>query len=221
MSRCTLRTWLRRGAGTLPALALLVAACDNTRLVTSWRAYDAEPVSPAGQRIATVFITQDEAGRRAGEDALAQELARMGAQGVPSYTILHGVDVTEKNADNTATRDRVKAQFAAAHIDGVVVMRVISAQTVVTGTDGGYWAAPYYGTFWGYWDYGWNSVYAPGYLQTQTQVMSETLVYSLQPEKLLWAGTSETFDPSSVQSAVRHIAHDVTNKMAKQGILVR
>jgi hypothetical protein len=193
-------------------LALALAACGNTHMVTSWRAHDVQPVSAAGRRIATVFITDDIAGRHAGEDALAQELERMGARGVPSYSILHDMD--PKNDEQT------RAQLAAAHIDGVVVMRVIAVGTQIT-TDAGYVAVPRYRTFWGYWDYGWGSIYEPGYIHTDTQVMTETLVYSLEPDKLLWAGTSETFDPSSVRSAVRHIAREAAEKMADQGVLVR
>lgn len=208
----TCLTRLRGATAAVPALALLLAACGSgTELVTTWRPQDAQPVSAAGRRIATVLITDDVASRHAGEDALAQELARMGAVGVPSYSILHDVQ--------PAHDEQTRAQLAAAGIDGVVVMRVISAETHITG-DGAYWDVPSYRSFWHYWDYGWGAVYAPGYLSTDTQVMTETLVYSLQPDKLLWAGTSETFNPSSVRSAVRHIAHEVAEKMYKQGVLV-
>ena len=90
--------------------------------------------------------------------------------------------------------------FNQAGIVGVVVLRAAGAKKEVSYSPA-YWSAPYYGSFWGggYYGYGWNSVYDPGYLRTDTIVRVETLVYDLKADKLLWAGMSESTNPSAVQ----------------------
>jgi len=199
--------------GALLALAAAAAACGgNTQLTDSWRPDNVQPVSAAGRRIGAVFITENPVGRRAGEDALAQELARLGAVGVPSYKIVPDLD--------THDPDRARKELSGANLDGVVIMRVLGATHELAYIPG-YTTVPIYRSLWNYWTYGWGAVYGPGYLSAETSVRAETLVYSLQPDALLWAGTSATFDASSVPSAVRHIAHQVVDRMADQGVLVR
>jgi hypothetical protein len=49
----------------------------------------------------------------------------------------------------------------------------------------------------------------------------ETLVYSLNPDKLLWAGMSETFNPRDVNQVVRHVAEKAAEKMSEEGVLTK
>ena len=47
----------------------------------------------------------------------------------------------------------------------------------------------------------------------------ETLVYSLQQNKLIWAGQSKTTNPSRVDDFVRELAVGVAEEMKKAGLL--
>jgi hypothetical protein len=78
-----------------------------------------------------------------------------------------------------------------------------------------------YGGFGPYWGYGWNSVYSPGYLSTDTIISVETLVYSLTDDKLLWASTSRTTNPGNLDQLIREVADATANEMAKQGLLAK
>jgi hypothetical protein len=81
-------------------------------------------------------------------------------------------------------------------------------------------ASARYGSFWGgYYRYGWGAVYEPGYLRTDTIVTVETLVYSLADDKLIWAGASQTTNPSSLDGFVRELAGKVADQMRKEGLL--
>ena len=83
------------------------------------------------------------------------------------------------------------------------VRRVDDEHDVLAGAAGtGGYGAPYYGSFYGYWGYGWGAVYDPGYLRTDTVVMVETLIYSVTQDKLVWAGHSKTTNPSIKYSDV-------------------
>jgi hypothetical protein len=195
------------------AVLLAVAACAATTTFTStWRAPDVEPISPAGKTVATVFMSRDESKRRAGEDAMARSLSAYGAHGLPAYTVI---------PDETAiSADAARAKLKEAGANGVVTMRVVGKDQQVTYTPG-YTAPTYYGGFGPYWGYGWGSVSSPGYLQTDTLISVETLVYSLDRDKLLWASTSRTTNPENLDTLIKEISDATANEMVKQGLLAK
>ena len=76
----------------------------------------------------------------------------------------------------------------------------------------------YYPTFWGYWDYGWSTVYQPGNVSLDTVVSVETRLYSVTDNQLLWAGTSRTTNPKNVQKFVTDLAEAVAREVRKAGL---
>lgn len=195
----------------LGGVLLTLSACvASTTFTSTWKAPDAQLVSPVGKTVAALFVTRDEGRRRAAEDTLAADLTARGAQGIASYTLV----------PNAARGDveAAKAKLKAAGIQGVVVMRVVGKDQTVTYTPG-YAAPTYYRGFGPYWGYGWGTVYDPGYLQTDTYVSVETLIYSLAQDKLLWAGTSRTSNPSNLDGLINEVADAATKQMIKEGFL--
>lgn len=156
-------------------------------------------------------MSPSDARRLEAEDVLARKLTERGAQGVASHTLFPTEQVKEV--------EKVKARLLREGFDGVVTMRVVGQQERVTYTPG-VWTGPYYGGFRGYWGYGWGAVYDPGYLSTDTIVSVETLIYSVKQDKLLWAGVSETTDPSKVDAFISELADAVGNEMKKAGLLI-
>ena len=201
----------------LPAAAMVLAAlvllggCATTTFTSTWKAPDVQPVNPAGKTIAAVFVSPDVSLRRAVEDVLAADLTTRGARGIAAYTLLPN----ERRADADAAREQLKQ----AGVDGVVVMRVVGKDQRITYTPA-YAFPAYYGGFGPYWRYGWGAVYEPGYLQSDTIVSVETLVYSLQRDKLLWASTSRTTNPRDLRSLVSEVAHATAKEMVRQGLLL-
>ena len=59
----------------------------------------------------------------------------------------------------------------------------------------------------------------PGYLETDTIVSVETLVYSLPQDKLLWGGVSETTDPSNLDSFIKEVVKKAGEEIRKAGVL--
>ena len=45
------------------------------------------------------------------------------------------------------------------------------------------------------------------------------MVYSLEQDKLVWAGVSRTVEPSKVDSFITELAKEVANQMEKDGLL--
>jgi len=188
-----------------------LAACATTSFNSTWKAPDAQPIGNfAGKKVVGFVATKNEAVRRSAEDALASELTARGAQGVAGYTVVPP-DVTDEA--------RAKAMVEKSGAVGVVVIRPVGKDKEVYSTPSMY-TGPYYGGFWGgYWGYGWGAPWGGGEIRTDTIVTVETLVYSLAQNKLIWAGQSQTTNPSKVDSFVREIVAATAKEMKKAGLI--
>jgi hypothetical protein len=194
------------------ALVLFLGACaDSTTYTSTWKAPNTVGVTPMGKTIAAVFVTRNESQRRSAEDTMAADLTARGAHGIAAYTLLPN----EQRGDAEAARVKLKEAGA----DGVVVMRVVGKDQQVTYTPGTQFPS-YYSGFGPYWGYGWQTAYQPGYLQTDTLISVETLVYSLTQDKLLWGGTSRTTNPNNLSTLVKEVADATAKEMTKEGLLL-
>jgi hypothetical protein len=194
-------------------VALTAAACASTSFVSTWKNPAAEPGSFQGKKVAALIVSKDAAVRYGAEDALARELTARGAVGVSAYTIVPNELIQDK--------DKAKEYIEKAGVTGVVAMRVVGKDKEISSSPGGYWGTPYYSSFWGpgYWGWGWGGVYSPSYLQTDTIVTVEILVYSLPQNKLVWAGQSETTNPSKVGPFIHELVQKAGAEMKKQGLI--
>jgi hypothetical protein len=196
----------------LLTLALGLSACSSTTFIQTWKAPDAQPVNPQDKSIAALVISPDKKRRRDAEVYLAHELTVRGARGVAAYTLI-GMDLPKV--------DVARAHFKEAGVDGVVIMRLVAhdSQTIV---DPGGFSGSAYGSFGSYYQsYGMELTYSTGSVQTDEWVTIETLIYSLNQDKLLWAGTSRTTNPEGLQALVTEVANGVAGQISKQGLVVR
>ena len=196
---------LVRGWALVMAVGALV--CSIMSFKSTWRDPTAQPVALRGQKVAAFVMTPNESTRRAGEDVLARELSARGVVGVPGYQLVG----PQPAHDSEALRSKLEQ----AGMDGSVIMRIVDRRQEVNYVPGG----PSYASMYGYWDYGWAMVGTPGYLQTDTIVSVETLVYAVKNDKLLWGGISETIDPINMDSFITSIAKATSKEMTKSGLI--
>ena len=191
--------------GTIVTIALgafVLNACSSTKLETAWQAPAASPV--AFTKVLALAITSDKAQRRVTETEICRQVQT--ATCVPAYTIIPETE--------TLDVEKAKARVKAAGFDGAIVFRVVSAREKVT------YVPPSYGpSFWGYYGHALPTTYAPGYEHTDTLVRVETSVYSVSADQLIWVGTTETMNPSSVPDLVGEVAAEVAADMRKRGLL--
>jgi hypothetical protein len=83
----------------------------------------------------------------------------------------------------------------------------------------GLWVNPYYSTLWGYYGYGWGNVYVPApFIDRDTIVIVETLIYSVPRNQLLWAAVSEAKNPKSLQRFVEDLVKESVKELHRQGL---
>jgi hypothetical protein len=206
---------MRHYKGAVLLLATLGSAgcASNTGFTSTWR--DPTVKSVQFTKVLAVVISKEEGLRRSFETEMVKAIEAGGkAEGVPAYSLFKVEELRD-----TA---RAKPKAIAAGIDGIVTMRVVAVekeQRYVEGSATMYGGGGYYGNPWGYYNYGWTTVYTPGYLVTDQYVQVETHIYSLPLNKLIWAGRSETVNPGSVDKLVDEVGTAVRDELHAEGLV--
>lgn len=205
---------MRRAGRCFIALsALWIAGCAND-FVSSWAAPDAQPLALRGHKVAAVAMMADGSSRRMVEDILAQEITNRGAIGVPMYTLLPDATPTNEPSNRGA--------LAAAGVKAAVVMRPVSVDKQIVSSPINYADGPYNGYWGAYYEYGWSSPWSMptgGEMSVDVIVEVETTVYSLEQNKLVWAGQSKTTNPEGIDRLVRQLANATARELEKRDLI--
>src|SRR5438552_1542824 len=118
MSRVKLLLLLTVGVLTV-AVATLGAA--KNEFISTWKSPEAAPMSFAGRKVVALVIVDDESLRMSSEEARAREVTARGRNGAAASRIIPREELTK--------RDRAKGWFEPTGVEGLVVMRLVDAQT--------------------------------------------------------------------------------------------
>ena len=191
---------------------IVIAAAALTAAITftsTFKSPDAGSVTFRGKKVAALVISNDNSLRVAGEEALVRELTARGIQGVATYRIAPKEELT--------TAEKARPWFERAGLEGIVVLRPVSSETR-QAYNSGTWMSPSYGTLWGYYGYGWSTVYVLGSSPKERTVVVETTIYSVSRNQLLWAAVSEVTNPNDLRSSIEELAKASIEEMQKQGL---
>jgi hypothetical protein len=177
-------------------LAMLLAGCSTTSVVSSWRGPGLEKL--AFNRVVVIASARTEATRRVMED---QMVRRLEVPAVASYTL----------SPKPPVEDELHEFVMRGQFDGAIVIRVVSVRREAEWVPGT-WIGPYYGS------YGWG-MFDPGHHELETVVRVETNVYALPEEQLIWAATSRTANPASVDHLVDETLEAISRELKRQGLL--
>lgn len=192
----------------------LLTACGSTSFNTTWTAPDAGPLKlEEGTKVLAMVVSGNTARRRGFETALVNELNESGLDGVAAFDLIP--DEVGHDADKARPYiEKSGARYA-------VVLQVMGKSQEISSSpsmSAGMWGAP--GAFWGpgmsNMGWGWNGGMD---VRTDTFVKVQTLIYDLKGDQLVWAGESETMNPSKAESFVRELVRAVGNQLEKAGLI--
>jgi hypothetical protein len=211
---------LRRSVILLLLSGLLLAGCASTSLQGVWK--DPQYSGPPFRKLLVVGITKDGQVRRSFEDIFSAQLRARGVQAVPGYTVIGG-----DKADETALAEAVKKSGA----DGVITTRLVAIDTRTGVSPGyvtyfgapvypyGYYPAPHAGaTLYGYYANTW-AVYQPPTSYTYEEATLESNLFEAGSGRLVWAGTTVTFDTKATAKASADLAGLVIEALAKDKLI--
>jgi len=183
-------------------LVVLLASCGSTHVVTQWR--DPATTQLHFSKVLALCITKDQSLRHAAEGELCRQISSVECK--PAHFVIPD-SMIDKN-------DEVKALVTRAGFDGAVVVRVVDAREKVT------YVPPTYGpTFWGYYGYARPVARTPGYYRTDQILRLETSIYSITQDQLLWVGTTETMNPSSLPETVEAVVTAVRDELERDKLI--
>jgi hypothetical protein len=198
-------------------LAVASAAFAGTKFVTSYRAPGVPPTTFAGQKVAAVFFSQDNGARVSIEEILARQLTALGVTGVASYRLVPKEVMKDKDA--------AKGFFERAGVKGVVALRVLGIEERERW-EPSMWVGSYYSTYWDYWGYGWgpgmaygSTTVLSGSLETEKVISVEALVFRVEGGQLVWAGMSETTNPTKAEALVKDLVDGIVKAMKARGLI--
>jgi hypothetical protein len=189
------------------AMAVLLGGCASTQITSAWK--DPDLARLPFNKVLVVFQHSDADLRMRLERSMAAEIPNA----VPAHAIFSDAEVR----DIEAVKKRVRAEG----FDSAVIMRIVGVDREVSYVPGRLYTVPgFYHGFYGYWGYGWRTVYDPGYMRSDRIVTISTNVYSVADDKLVWASQSETFNPTSLRTAVAEVVK-VTSKATGEALRAR
>ena len=194
----------------VPVTIAAVVAASEPKFLDVWRSPEVSRLNFAGKKIAALVIADDQSLQMSGEEALTRELTARGVNGVATYRIAPREEL--KSAETA------RGWFERAGIQGVVAMRPVSRE-MQKSSGPVVWSSGYYQSFWGYYGYGYSTVYVFGGSSTTTTVIVETLIYDLTQDRLVWAATSQTTNPRQLQSFVGDLVNAAVGEMKKMKLI--
>jgi hypothetical protein len=202
---------MRRILVTSVVIALMAgAALHAAKFLSTWRAPDVDRLNFAGKKVAAAVITGDQSLQVSAEEALAGELTALGVKGVPAYRVVPREEIGKKES--------VKGFFERSGVEGLVVMRVVSADKEVTYSPD-VWVSTMYASPWDYYAYGWGTAIGGVQRREDLVLRIETLVYDVTKAKLVWAGVSEKTNPKDAQKLVKELVKAIVGEMRNQGFV--
>ncbi|MBW2658832.1 MAG: hypothetical protein JRC87_04415 [Deltaproteobacteria bacterium] len=194
-------------------LFLTFSGCSSTKLVQSWSEtnFEGQPL----KRILVIGIMRGDQQRRIYEDTLVTRLKAAGINGVAGYTLISD---TEDYNDKAIIKVAVRKSGA----DSALIATLVSVKEKERHVPPSVYYEPMYGYRHGFYDYygmSHRAVYSPGYTTIDTVVKLETTVFTLSPEKMIWAGTTESFNPPSPLKIIEENADIIIKSMKASNML--
>lgn len=192
---------------------VLIAACTNTHLVATWANPEADKT--AQNQILITGITDRADYQITFENAIQEALNRKKVTSKKGYDYF-GPDHKPSKEELVKSVEKMKAEGIQSVLT-ISLLDVTEQTKYVPGTT--YSPYGYYGGWGGYYYNSYYMVNEPGYYTTTTQFFLEARLYDLNQNKLIWAGQSETTDPSSADSFSREYAAVITEELDRLGLL--
>lgn len=191
----------------------LFTSCSSTKLVESWSdsSLGIKPV----KNILILGVMHNDMQRRVYEDVFAKRITKDGVNGVAGFTIM-------PNREDYDDENEIREAIKKTGVDAALIARLVAIKKETTYVPPSVTYQPSFGYNRGLYDYygsSYRSMYTPGYTTTDTIVKLETTVFSVETEKMIWAGSTQSFNPSSTKSVVSKNADLIVADMKKAGLM--
>ena len=192
------------------AVAFVLAGCAATKIVTQWS--NPDYASPRFKKILVIGVSKQPSIRRTFEEEFVNKLKAVGVDAVPSYLY-----ITE---DGQVDEARLNEAVKKANADAVIITRLVRVEKKTEVSPGFYQPAPAIGYgFYGGYSSAWLGYYEPPRIYEYEVYISETSLYDVTKNQLVWTGTAETTDPGDIGNEIKRYVDIVIDALKSKKIL--
>jgi hypothetical protein len=192
-------------------LALILTSCaSSTRIVNQW--VNPEYRAPNFKRILVMGVSKQPSLRRTFEDEFVARLKLEGVDAVPSYRYLP--------EDGEVAQERLQEAVTQANADAALITRLVKVENKTEVVPGFYHPAPAltFGFYPGYTAY-WLGYYDPPRVYHYDVYISETSLYDLRRNQLVWSGLVQTTDPRDINKEIKRYVDHVIDALKSKNLL--
>jgi hypothetical protein len=191
-------------------LFLGLFGCGSTKLVNQWE--NPQHVPARLNRILVIGVSREPGLRRTFEDQFVVKLKEIGVDAVPSYRFIP--------EDGPVDEGRLQAAVKQAGADGVLMTRLVRVERKTEVTPGYYAPAPAVGFgFYPWYSAGWLGYYEPPRVYQYDVYISETSLYDVKQNQLVWSGTVQTTAPRDLNKEIERYVTTVIKALKKEQVL--
>lgn len=192
-------------------LALILTSCaSSTKIVNQW--VNPEYRAPNFKRIVVVGVTKQPSLRRTFEDEFVSRLATEGVDAVPSYRYIP--------EDGEVAEARLQEAVRQANADAALITRLVTVEKKTEVVPGFYQPAPAltFGFYPGYTAF-WHGYYEPPRVYQYDVYISETSLYDLRRNQLVWSGIVQTTEPRDINKEIKRYVDNVIDALKSKNLL--
>ena len=190
----------------LMALALNGCSTTATPIVSEWR--NPGQASGSFQRLMIGGPSGDVSVRRNFEDEFVTQLAAVGINASPSYRYMRENEETNENNLKQAAQ-KVRA-------DGLLFVRSVSVEEKTNYPAIGPEIS--FGIFGSNIGAAWSGISGTSGPYRYNEYTSETALYDITKDELVWTGTVRMTEPTNVQTAIKSYVQTITKALAAQNL---
>ena len=213
----TMRNSLAQILGSSIVLAaLLLGGCAATQIVNQW----SNPSYPTAsfKRIIVIGVSKQPSIRRTFEDEVVARLKAAGTDAVAGYEFIP--------EDGQVEESRLARAVKQAGADAVITTRLVRIERQAEyiprtyGPYGPYGPYPGFG-FYRWYSSAWAGFYEPPRLRYYDIYISETSLYDVKSDRLVWSGLAKTTKLDDIRSEIQEFVDVVIAALREKNLLVK
>ena len=203
-----MRTSLLRVSGILFVVSAIAACATTTPIVSEWR----NPAYTAGafNRIMVGGLGGDGSVRRNFEDEFVTQLRATGIDALPSYRFIP--------EDEKLDESKLKQAAQKAGADALIFARLIEVEQK-SQYGPSYFPYTSFGIFGSHVGASWHGLSGGARVYRYNEYVSETTLYDLGKNDVVWTGTVKTTEPENVRTAIKSYVETVLKTLQEKNLL--
>ena len=206
------------------ALILCITSCRSTELLGSLKVEDLP--SKSYNDVGIVVMTPNMSSRSIIESDIATVLAQKGVKASPTFDIFPFAGKSElfEDMDEEKLQEYARERVNKFGFDAILMVALLNQSTETQyhqGSSFSFAVPAYQYNYYGYYQYVYSTVQAPGYYSVKKIYNLESNLYDVKSEGLIYTAQTKTKkDASSIHKESKEFANIIVEDMLKQKALV-